>query len=114
MMNQEKMNKEDRGVPSTEIRDYLHEENVEGFEIKLANIPKNKKVLENPDGTPMRKPDGSLIYKRDETIAQNIKLETKHLRELENSGYIKREKVGREYRLSITDSGEYVACISFE
>jgi hypothetical protein len=111
-MNKEKMNKEDRGVPSTEIRDYLHEENVEGFEIKLAGVPKNKKVLENPDGTPMLKPDGSLVYKRDETIAQNIRLETKYLRELQESGYIRREKVGREYKISITESGKYVACIS--
>jgi hypothetical protein len=117
-------NKRER-IPSTEIRDFLHEKKVEGFEIKLAGVPKNKKILENPDGTPLRgyngtpirNRDGTPVYqrdKRDETIAQNIKLETKHLRELENSGYIKREKVGREYRLSITDSGEYVACISFE
>jgi hypothetical protein len=117
-------NKRER-IPSTEIRDFLHEKKVEGFEIKLAGVPKNKKILENADGTPLRNfdgtplrnRDGTLLHqrdKRDETIAQNIKLETKHLRELENSGYIKREKVGREYRISITDSGEYVACISFE
>lgn len=117
-------NKRDR-IPSTEIRDFLHEKKVEGFEIKLAGVPKNKKTIENPDGTPLlnydgkplRNRDGTPIYqrdKRDETIAQHIKLETQHLRKLENDGYIKREQVGREYRNSITESGEYVACISFE
>ncbi|GAB6283977.1 MAG: DUF6293 family protein [Methanoregula sp.] len=116
-------NKRER-IPSTEIRDFLHDENVEGFEIKLDGIDKSTKTIKNSDGTPLLNFDGTpllnrdrkTVYqrdKRDETIAQNIKLETKYLRELENDGYIKREKVGREYRISITDSGEYVACISF-
>ena len=120
----EKFEKKRERIPSTEIRDFLHDKKVEGFEIKLAGIDKSTKTIQNDDGTPLLNFSGAphlnrdrkIVYrrdKRDETIAQNIKLETKYLRELEKDGYIKREKVGREYRISITDSGEYVACISF-
>ena len=95
---------EDKGLLSTDIRDYLHNEKVEGFEIKLGDVDKHVRTIENPDG--------SSVNKRDVTIAQNIRLETKYLRGLLDSGYIRREKVGQNKKIYITESGKYVACIS--
>lgn len=99
----EKLYQENRGVRSTEIRDYLHEIGVEGFEIKLADIPKATKVITKPDGT--------LKNKHDEIIAQSIRLEKKYLGPLERSRYIRREPSGKTNILFITESGKYVACI---
>lgn len=113
---------EDQGMLSTKIRDHLHKINVEGFEIKLSDVDPRLRTIKNIDGTPLCKFDGtpirrsdSLVFevnKRDETIAQNIRLETKYLRGLFDSGYIRREKVGQNKKIYITDSGKYVACMS--
>ena len=99
-----KLYQENRGVLSTELRDFLNDIGVEGFEIKLSNIPKATKVI--------KKPDGKSVNKRDVIIGQNIKLEKKYLGHLEISGYIKRERSGRNNIISITESGKYVACIT--
>ena len=99
----EKLYQENRGVRSTEIRDFLHEIGIEGFEIKLADIPKATKVITKPDGT--------LKNKHDEIVAQSIRLEKKYLGPLEQSRYIRREPSGKTNILFITESGKYVACI---
>lgn len=99
-----KLYQENRGVLSTELRDFLHDIGVEGFEIKLSNIPKATKVI--------KKPDGKSVNKRDVVIGQNIRLEKKYLGHLEASGYVKRERSGRNNIISITESGKYAACIS--
>ena len=89
---------------STDLRDYLHNENVEGFENNLADIGKaTKNILTS---------DGKLVDKRTESIRQNIKLEKKYLGPLEASGYIKRERSGRNNIITITESGKYIACIA--
>jgi len=100
----EKLYQENRGVRSTELRDFLHDLGIEGFEIDLANVQKATKVIE--------KPDGNVVNKRDVVIGQNIRLEKKYLGPLEASRYIKRERSGRNNIISITESGKYVACIS--
>jgi len=99
-----KLYKENRGIRSTELRDYLHDRGVEGFEIPLADVEKATKSIP--------KPDGKSINKRAETITQNIKLEKKYLGNLEASGYIQRMRSGRNNIITITESGKYVACIS--
>lgn len=98
-----KLFKENRGVPSTELRDFLHDVGVEGFEIKLSDISKATKVI--------KKPDGKAVNKRDVIIGQNIRLEKKYLGNLEVSGYIQRKRSGRNNIITITESGKYVACI---
>ena len=99
-----KLFKENRGVLSTELRDFVHEIEVEGFEIKLSDIPKATKVI--------KRPDGKAVNKRDIIIGQNIRLEKKYLGNLEASGYIQRKRSGRNNIITITESGKYVACIS--
>ncbi|MFA6332498.1 MAG: DUF6293 family protein [Methanoregula sp.] len=99
-----KLFKEDREVPSIELRDYLHEIGVEGFEINLSDISKATKVI--------KKPDGKAVNKRDVIIGQNIRLEKKYLGNLESSGYIQRKRSGRNNIITLTESGKYVACIS--
>jgi predicted transcriptional regulator len=99
-----KLYQENRGVLSTELRDFMHDIGVEGFEIKLSNISKATKVI--------KKPDGKSVNKRDVVIGQNIRLEKKYLGHLEASGYVKRERSGRNNIISITESGKYAACIS--
>ena len=87
-----KLYQEDRDILSTELRDYLNDENVEGFETKLADI-------------------GTQTKKCSERTSQSIKLEKKYLGPLEKSGYIGRKRSGRNNIISITESGKYVACI---
>ncbi len=99
-----KIFKENRGVPSIELRDFLHEIRVEGFDIKLADIPKATKII--------KMPNGKSVNKRDIVIGQNIRLEKKYLGNLESSGYIQRKRSGRNNIFTITESGKYVACIS--
>jgi Family of unknown function (DUF6293) len=99
-----KLFKENRGVLSIELRDFLHEIGVEGFEIKLSDISKATKVI--------KRPDGKTANKRDIIIGQNIRLEKKYLGNLEASGYIQRKRSGRNNIITITESGKYVACIS--
>ena len=41
-----------------------------------------------------------------------MKLEKRYLEKLERSGYIRREKSGRDNIISITDAGKYMACIT--
>jgi len=96
--------KKDRGIRSTEIRDYLNEEKVEGFGTNLA-VKQTKNVPT---------PDGKTVDKRAESITQNIRLEKKYLGPLEANGYIKRKRSGRNNIISITESGKYVACIAWE
>lgn len=99
-----KLYEEDRGVYSTEIRDFLYSIHVEGFDVNLAAYYKNSKNINKSDGT--------IENRRKVAIVQNIRLEKKFLWNLENSGYIRREKVGRNNKLFLTESGRYVACIS--
>ena len=99
-----KLYQENRGVLTTKLREFLHNEGTEGFELNVASIPKATKVIE--------KVDGKIINKRDEVIAQSIKLEKKYLGPLETSGYIRRERSGKNNIIFITESGKYVACIT--
>lgn len=99
-----KLLKEGRGLRSTEIRDFLNNENVEGFETRLVGIGNATKSIEMPDG--------KLVDKRSEAITQNIRLEKKYLGHLETSRYIRREKSGRNNIIHITDAGKYIACIT--
>lgn len=98
-----KLYQENRGIRSTELRDYLHDQGVEGFGTRLADIGKPTKKIPTPDG--------KSVDKRTESITQNIKLEKKYLGPLEASGYIQRKRSGRNNIINITESGKYVACI---
>ncbi|MDO9035575.1 MAG: DUF6293 family protein [Methanoregula sp.] len=98
-----KLYQENRGIRSTELRDYLHDNGVEGFETKLADIGKPTKSIPTSEG--------KSVNKRAESITQNIKLEKKYLGNLEASGYIQRKRSGRNNIITITESGKYVACI---
>jgi len=100
---QENVHQENENVRSTDLRDYLHHENVEGFENNLADSGNATKNILKSDGKP--------LDKRKESIRQNIKLEKKYLGPLEASGYIKRTRSGRNNIITITESGKYVACI---
>jgi len=96
-----KLYEENRGIISTELRDFLHAANVEGFGTNLA-VKQTKRIPT---------PDGNSVDKRAESITQNIRLEKKYLGPLEANGYIKRKRSGRNNIISITESGKYIACI---
>ena len=99
-----KLFRENRGIRSTEIRDFLNEQGVEGFEIRLADVEKASKSVKPPNREP--------VDKRSESITQNIRLEKKYLGRLESSKYIRREKSGKNNILYLTDAGKYIACIT--
>lgn len=101
-----KLYQENRGLRTTSIREFLHTEGVEGFEINVDAIPSASKEVFKKDSS-----DKS-VSKREESIAQAIKLEKKYLGPLERSGYIRKERSGRNNIIYITESGNYVACIN--
>jgi len=73
---------------TSEILEYLHGEGVEGFE------------------------DDPNKLNRGEKIGMLMRLNKGITGKLEDAGYISKEKRGRENVYSVTDSGEYVACVS--
>jgi len=73
---------------TSEILEYLHGEGVEGFE------------------------DDPNKLTRSEKIGMLMRLNKGITGKLEDAGYIAKEKRGRENVYTITDSGEYVACVS--
>jgi hypothetical protein len=73
---------------TSDILNYLHESNIEGFE-------------DNPE-----------TLRRNEKIGMLMRLNKGITGKLEDSGYIVKEKRGRENIYRITDSGKYVACVS--
>ena len=94
-----KLYQENRGIQTTTIRKFLYNENIEGFEVDVEGIPPASKKEED-------------VKKRTTSIAQSIKLEKKYLEPLERSGYIRRERSGKNNIIYITESGKYVACIN--
>lgn len=85
-----------RGITTKDIRNVLHVQGVPGFEKDTDSIPKAS-TDEN---------------QRLEKTKQLIKMEKRYLEPLERSGYIRRERSGRNNIISITESGKYVAHIS--
>lgn len=73
---------------TSDILNYLHESNIEGFE------------------------DDPETLRRNEKIGMLMRLNKGITGKLEDSGYIFKEKRGRENIYRITDSGKYVACVS--
>ena len=73
---------------TSEILEYLHGEGVEGFE------------------------DDPNKLTRSEKIGMLMRLNKGITGKLEDAGYIAKEKRGRENVYTVTDSGEYVACVS--
>ena len=71
-----------------DILSYLHQSGVEGFE-------------DDPEG-----------LRRNEKIGMLMRLNKGIMGKLEDSGYIVKERRGRENIYGITDSGKYVACAS--
>lgn len=73
---------------TSEILEYLHSEGVEGFE------------------------DDPTKLSRSEKIGMLMRLNKGITGKLDAAGYIAKEKRGRENVYTVTDSGEYVACVS--
>ena len=83
-----KLCKEERGMKTREILDFLRENDVEGFEKDYKKLDRGGKI--------------NYLMKLNKGI----------LEKLENNGYITREKAGRFSLIKITESGRYIAHIS--
>ncbi len=77
-----------REMRTSEILGFLHEEGVEGFEEDPSRLSRGNKV------------------------AMLMRLNKGITGKLEESGYIAKERRGRENIYRITESGKYVACVS--
>ena len=77
-----------RDMSASEILDFLHDSGVAGFA------------------------DYDAYLSREDKIKFYMRLNRGILNRLENSGYLRRNKRGREVEVEITNSGRYVACIS--
>jgi len=73
---------------TSEILGFLHSEGIEGFDEDPSRLSRGEKI--------------SLLMRLNKGITGK----------LEGSGYISKEKRGRENVYHITDSGKYVACVS--
>jgi len=73
---------------TSEILGFLHREGVEGFEADPSGLERGEKI--------------SLLMRLNKGITWK----------LEEAGYLRKEKRGRENLYSITESGKYVACVS--
>ncbi len=73
---------------TSELLEFLYKEGVEGFEIDPTGLGRSEKI--------------TLLMRLNKGITGK----------LENAGYIRKEKRGRENLYTITDSGKYVACVS--
>ena len=71
-----------------DILEFLHKVGVEGFEDDPSKLSRSEKI--------------TLLMRLSKGITGK----------LENAGYIKKEKRGRENLYTVTDSGKYVACVS--
>lgn len=84
------------GLNTKDLRSILRNLNISGFELDTDQPVKH---LKNEN-------------KRLESTKQLMKLEKRYLQPLERSGYIIREKSGRNNIISITEAGKYIANIS--
>ena len=83
----------EKEISCDELIRYLHSKNIEGFEKKYWSLTRFEE-------------------KRKCQTNYLMKLQNRYLNKLEDAGYIKRKKIGRNTMVNLTKTGRYVAAVS--